>query len=324
MKKLNFKGFAHWIVPALVLVAVTGIGTYLMVGSHAATTALTSGQCKLLGRVYSSPSCTDKCINGKSPVNATVYNYCPGAVSTTISSSTCDAKGRKMVPGNAGCARYWQQDGSGAASSGTKLGAIQCQGNTVSGGSATYHWVSTGTDYCTVSTSTPVSPPPYTPPPATKCGAPYVLSNGQCVVSQTSCSSISIYKTWSGICDREHYHPNILLIETRSGSFEDSTTRYISASNPSASDTDGDGHYIEHFGYPARIEVFSGSWKLCDDQSFSGDPCVGLKTGMNNICYLLASQGGTKPSPYDKELTQVGTNAPEQCRSWTDAYLKKA
>lgn len=37
MKKLNLSGFAHWIMPALVVAVIGGIGTYLIVGSHADT-----------------------------------------------------------------------------------------------------------------------------------------------------------------------------------------------------------------------------------------------------------------------------------------------
>jgi hypothetical protein len=36
-KKLNTKGFAHWVAPLFVVVAIGGIGTYLVVGSHADT-----------------------------------------------------------------------------------------------------------------------------------------------------------------------------------------------------------------------------------------------------------------------------------------------
>lgn len=35
MQKLNLKGFAHWIIPALVVAVIGGIGTYLVIGSHA-------------------------------------------------------------------------------------------------------------------------------------------------------------------------------------------------------------------------------------------------------------------------------------------------
>jgi hypothetical protein len=35
MKKLNAKGFAHWVIPALVIVVVGGIGSYLLTQSHA-------------------------------------------------------------------------------------------------------------------------------------------------------------------------------------------------------------------------------------------------------------------------------------------------
>lgn len=37
MKKLNQKGFAHWIIPALVVVAIGGIGTVFLTQSHAET-----------------------------------------------------------------------------------------------------------------------------------------------------------------------------------------------------------------------------------------------------------------------------------------------
>lgn len=35
MKRLDIKGFAHWIIPALIVVAIGGIGVYEVVGSHA-------------------------------------------------------------------------------------------------------------------------------------------------------------------------------------------------------------------------------------------------------------------------------------------------
>lgn len=37
LKKLNAKGFAHWIIPALVVVVIGGIGAYLVTQSHAQT-----------------------------------------------------------------------------------------------------------------------------------------------------------------------------------------------------------------------------------------------------------------------------------------------
>jgi hypothetical protein len=37
MKKLNAKGFAHWIIPALAVVVIGGIGTYMITASHALT-----------------------------------------------------------------------------------------------------------------------------------------------------------------------------------------------------------------------------------------------------------------------------------------------
>ena len=35
MKKLNQKGFTHWIVPALIILVIAAIGTYVLTGSHA-------------------------------------------------------------------------------------------------------------------------------------------------------------------------------------------------------------------------------------------------------------------------------------------------
>lgn len=37
MRKLNQKGFAHWVVPALVIVIIAAIGTYVLAGGHADT-----------------------------------------------------------------------------------------------------------------------------------------------------------------------------------------------------------------------------------------------------------------------------------------------
>lgn len=140
MKKLNSRGFSHWILPIVVILIIGAVGGYIYLrNSSAATTALSGSQCMLLGRVYSSPTCTDRCITGATPINAPVYNYCPGAVSPSVSSTTCASKGRKWAPGGAGCTRRWQQ---------TNLkGAIQCSNST-----ATYV-VSSSIDYCTGSTS---------------------------------------------------------------------------------------------------------------------------------------------------------------------------
>lgn len=51
LHKLNTKGFAHWVVPALVLVIVGGIGAYVLFrSSHAAT--ITQSQCTAGGGVW--------------------------------------------------------------------------------------------------------------------------------------------------------------------------------------------------------------------------------------------------------------------------------
>lgn len=51
LKKLNAKGFAHWVIPALALVIIGGIGAVVMLrSSHAAT--ITATQCKNNGGVW--------------------------------------------------------------------------------------------------------------------------------------------------------------------------------------------------------------------------------------------------------------------------------
>lgn len=110
MKKLNPKGFAHWILPLLVVVVIGGIGSYLYLHkSTASTTALSASSCTIRGRTYSSGVCHDTCQSsaGTYITSARVYNYCSGAVSTSISDSTCTLLGRKHI--EEGCLRWWRQ-----------------------------------------------------------------------------------------------------------------------------------------------------------------------------------------------------------------------
>lgn len=129
-------------------------GIYTATQSYAATTSLSSLDCQLLGRPYSSSTCQDGCVSGAGSyiTSAPVYNYCSGAVSHSVLGTDCTDRGRILTAGGNGCARRWQQ---------TNLtGAIQC-----SDSSATYTVTST-VDYC-------ASPQPTTIPPTTlPAGAP--------------------------------------------------------------------------------------------------------------------------------------------------------
>lgn len=147
MKKLNSRGFAHWIVPMIVVLIIGAIGGYLYLrSSSAATTSLTGLQCRLLGRPYSSPTCGDGCVTGAGTyvTSAPTYNYCSKAVSPSVQGTACTGRGRRLTVGGNGCARRWQQ---------TDLkGAIQCSDST-----ATYT-VST-IDYCSGAGSGTTSTP---------------------------------------------------------------------------------------------------------------------------------------------------------------------
>jgi hypothetical protein len=152
MKKLNTKGFAHWILPVLVVLVIGAIGGYLYLrSSSASTTSLTHAQCKLLGRTFNTTSgtCNDTCASGAGTyiTSAPVYNYCSHAVSTSVQGTSCTGRGRKLTVGGNGCARYWNQTDGG-----NYAGALQCSGNTLSGGSYYYHAVAgSGIDYCNTS-----------------------------------------------------------------------------------------------------------------------------------------------------------------------------
>ncbi|MGH7241333.1 MAG: CHAP domain-containing protein [Candidatus Saccharimonadales bacterium] len=137
MKKLNSRGFAHWIVPAIVVLIIGAIGGYIYLrSSSAATTSLSGLQCQLLGRPYASPTCKDGCVSGAGAyvTSAPTYNYCSGAVSHSLQGSACTNLGRRLTVGGNGCARRWQQTSARPA--------IQCIDST-----ATYTVRST-TDIC--------------------------------------------------------------------------------------------------------------------------------------------------------------------------------
>lgn len=125
----------------LVFVVVFGfIGYMLLIRSSAATYALSVEQCKLRGRVYTSSTgaCESWCQSGAGAyTNSAVYNYCSGAISTSIDATKCGSLGRKYVSGN-GCSRRWQQTNA--------TGALQCV-------NSAHTYIVASYDYCSTSTS---------------------------------------------------------------------------------------------------------------------------------------------------------------------------
>jgi surface antigen len=146
MRKLNANGFAHWVLPLIVLVLIGAIGGYIYhQRSGAVTTALSYEQCKLLGRdfVVSSHTCRSHCLPDAGIIQyAPVYDYCSNAVAWGPSHADCDSKNRKWAA-SGGCTRHWT-----GTVGGTYKGALQCKGNSTSGGDKVYHKIS-GIDYCT-------------------------------------------------------------------------------------------------------------------------------------------------------------------------------
>lgn len=116
MRKLNAKGFAHWIVPAVVVAIVGGIGAYMLTQSHAdyvITGPVPYGICQQMGRKWDSTAqkCSNTCIsyaNGNYLVTSRAYNYCKGNISF-ISQSTCNALHRVYVYYVDGCSRRNEQ-----------------------------------------------------------------------------------------------------------------------------------------------------------------------------------------------------------------------
>lgn len=137
LAKLNVKGFAHWIIPALVVVVIGGIGAYLVVGSHADATsdianpkftlsANTKDGCWLAGRkwvnnqcAYSAVGATTACREPSISVyalsNAKV-GYCTKAVNTTISKATCIGTYHRLYVQDVGCSRRIDQTNNNDAS----------------------------------------------------------------------------------------------------------------------------------------------------------------------------------------------------------------
>ncbi|MGH7241154.1 MAG: hypothetical protein ACREGB_02555 [Candidatus Saccharimonadales bacterium] len=108
LKKLNAKGFAHWILPAVVLVIIGGIGSYLLTASHA-DAAFTSASCtNQLGRQWSGTTCGHGCVSGAgSPVVSDPYDYCNSAASK-LSSTQCASLHRIYTYGV--CLKKWTRD----------------------------------------------------------------------------------------------------------------------------------------------------------------------------------------------------------------------
>lgn len=120
------------LAPLVVLLLVGVVGVWSTYFSNA-TTALSSTECKIRGRVYSSGNCYKQCVSGAGSITYGKYfDWCSKAVSTSLSSSTCAGKNRKFVA-YTGCARRWQQTNA--------TGAIQCT-------RSTYTYIVASVDYC--------------------------------------------------------------------------------------------------------------------------------------------------------------------------------
>lgn len=120
LKKLNQMGMLslHVLLPVLLAIGGTGaIGLYVMNRSDAAT-LLTSKQCKMLGRTWSGSACKKVCLpKAGSLVTKSPYDYCTGALSTSVSQTKCSSLRRAYFDG--GCVRnfYQNSDGSWACAS---------------------------------------------------------------------------------------------------------------------------------------------------------------------------------------------------------------
>lgn len=163
-KKLNQKGLLsfHIILPvALVILAVAGVGTYVVQKSKA-TSYLSSTGCQIRGRVWvggSGNPCSNRCVSGAGAlVSASPYNYCSGAVSK-ISYSTCTNNNRVWVDN--GCARRWQQT--------DKVSVIQCKSSSMT------YYVMNPYDKCGYAKSTSTTSTKTTTQPIYTCPSSYKL-----------------------------------------------------------------------------------------------------------------------------------------------------
>jgi hypothetical protein len=79
--KLNAKGFAHWVIPALAIVVIGGIGSYLLTQSHADDLGNPLSSKKICenayyNRTWTGSTCSKTCQPGYSPATANPYDYC--------------------------------------------------------------------------------------------------------------------------------------------------------------------------------------------------------------------------------------------------------
>lgn len=125
MKKLNMRGFAHWIIAAAVVVVIGGIGTYVLTQSHADSPVsgpVGYGTCQALGRAWTGSTnngkcSTTKCIttaNGNHMITNRAYDYCSQSVSF-LGQKTCKSLHRAWLVQVDGCARRAEQTNTTAA-----------------------------------------------------------------------------------------------------------------------------------------------------------------------------------------------------------------
>jgi hypothetical protein len=65
MKKLNAKGFAHWVIPALAIAIIGSIGGYMIKQSHAATVSPSPGKGFAVIYRYTTPTLTTQITVGE-------------------------------------------------------------------------------------------------------------------------------------------------------------------------------------------------------------------------------------------------------------------
>lgn len=106
LQKLNTKGFAHWIIPALVIVAIGGIGAYLVVGSHAATTAA-DYKVRFIAVIPKGDAVPAWATDGTVKDNAlSIQKWYTGQVGKTFTIATADPLNYTMVRGSKTKAGY--------------------------------------------------------------------------------------------------------------------------------------------------------------------------------------------------------------------------
>jgi lysophospholipase L1-like esterase len=131
MKKLNTKGFAHWLIPALALVVIGGIGSYMLNASHAdplldsenpKLTRHVSEKwgCWLAGRVWKNNACLTGKVGSNQPAcrvdTGSVYKvssagkgYCTNAIELNVGKAKCINTLHRLYVEGVGCARRIDQ-----------------------------------------------------------------------------------------------------------------------------------------------------------------------------------------------------------------------